>query len=91
MATSLYHLVPVEKWQQCKSTGAPYNPPTYQQDGFIHLTADPSLLLTVANHFYKSETGDWVVLKLDPSKLKSEVRKQNCIPAHRLLGILRVF
>lgn len=27
---------------------------SYEQDGFTHLTADPALLLTVANHFYTS-------------------------------------
>ena len=39
--------------------GGTYYPPTYEQDGFIHLTADPLKLLGVANHFYKSSIGDW--------------------------------
>ena len=46
----------------------------YAQDGFIHLTADPQLLLTVANHFYTASQGDWLVLVLDSSKLTAEVR-----------------
>jgi hypothetical protein len=46
----------------------------YAQDGFIHLTADPQLLLTVANHFYTASQGDWLVLVLDSSKLAAEVR-----------------
>ena len=46
----------------------------YEQDGFIHLTADPQLLVTVANHFYTSSQGDWIVLVIDSSKLSAEVR-----------------
>ena len=44
------------------------------QDGFIHLTADPALLLDVANHFYTSVPGEYLVLQLDPAKLSSKVR-----------------
>lgn len=43
------------------------------QDGFIHLTKDPSLLLSVANHFYKSVTDDFLVLVIDSTKLTSRV------------------
>ena len=34
-----------------------YYPPTYNMDGFIHATADPQLLIEVANHFYKESKG----------------------------------
>ncbi len=44
------------------------------QDGFIHLTKGPGLLLTVANHFYKDVPGDWYVLGIDSSMLTSKVR-----------------
>lgn len=43
------------------------------QDGFIHLTADPNLLLEVANRFYSRSQGDWEVLVIDPAKLTAEV------------------
>jgi uncharacterized protein (DUF952 family) len=69
----LYHLVPQATWSSCKASKTAYFPPTYDQDGFIHLTADPALLLTVANHFYKGVPGDWIVLKLDAGKLTAEV------------------
>ena len=52
-----------------------YYPPTFQQDGFIHATLDPSNLLEVGNHFYKavySEQG-WICLKLDPTLLTGKV------------------
>jgi uncharacterized protein (DUF952 family) len=44
------------------------------QDGFIHLTKDPSLLLGVANMFYKTVPGPFLVLALDSSKLSSKAR-----------------
>lgn len=43
------------------------------QDGFIHLTADPALLVEVANQFYTGAVGDWEVLVIDPAKLTAEV------------------
>eukprot|EP00967_Tisochrysis_lutea_P036106 scaffold43369_cov19-Tisochrysis_lutea.AAC.1 len=46
---------------------------TCSQDGFTHLTADPNLLLKVANHFYKDTQGDWLLIILDPGKLASKV------------------
>jgi len=55
---------------------ASYFPPTYAQDGFTHLTAEPALLMDVANHFYKQEPGEWIVLKLEAAKLTSEVRRR---------------
>ena len=57
MADHLYHLVPQSTWQACKQAGKQYFPPTYSQDGFIHLTKDPKLLLPVANHFYRDVEG----------------------------------
>ena len=50
----LYHLVQAGIWASLKEKGAAtYTPPTYDADGFIHLTRDADLLLGVANHFYK--------------------------------------
>jgi len=48
----LFHLVPRTQWADAKASGQPYFPSTYAADGFIHLTKDPALLLSVANHFY---------------------------------------
>lgn len=73
-------MVVLERWNAEKATGKPYFPPTYEQDGFIHLTADPNLLLEVANHFYTEVPGEWVVLQLDPTKLKAEVKFEAAAP-----------
>lgn len=53
----LYHLVPAADWDACKTGGKAYFPPTYESDGFIHLTKEANLLLPVANHFYKDVKG----------------------------------
>ena len=41
----------------------------YEQDGFIHATAEPVFLLGVANHFYKNSEGDWICLRIDTHSL----------------------
>jgi Protein of unknown function (DUF952) len=51
---------------------------TCVQDGFIHLTADPSLLLEVANRFYTKSQGDWEVLVIDSARLTAEVSDVKC-------------
>uniref|UniRef100_A0A383VBQ5 DUF952 domain-containing protein n=1 Tax=Tetradesmus obliquus TaxID=3088 RepID=A0A383VBQ5_TETOB len=70
---TLYHLVQQEVWQQCKAAAQPYFPPTYGADGFIHLTKEPQLLLGVANHFYTTVPGTFLVLAIDSTKLSSKV------------------
>lgn len=81
MVDYMYHLCPVESWQACKDqNNPPYFPPTYEQDGFIHLTADPALLLQVANHFYKQDPGKWIVLCIDSGRLTSEVTPHPSAP-----------
>ena len=60
------------------------------QDGFIHMTADPDLLLEVANRFYKSSDGDWEVLVIDPAKLTAEVRDVPCCQQSVISSVQRV-
>ena len=43
------------------------------QDGFIHLSHRPETLIPIGNNFYRSIANPFVVLKLDQSKLSSEV------------------
>lgn len=65
----IYHLVQKKLWEACKASGQTYYPPTYEQDGFTHATADPSKLLTVANYFYQDVEGDWLCLKMTRATL----------------------
>ena len=76
----LYHMCPKSTWDDCKATNTPYYPPTYHQDGFIHLTGDPKLLIQVANHFYQNEKGDWIVLLIDENRLSSKVVFEPAMP-----------
>ena len=41
-----------------------------QADGFTHMTADPTKLVDVLNHFYKQVEGDWVCLKTNADTLR---------------------
>jgi len=67
----LFHLVPTDAWNAL-SSGDTYFPATYDSDGFTHLTANPALLLEVANHFYTDIPGDFVVLELDTRLLAAD-------------------
>jgi uncharacterized protein (DUF952 family) len=60
----IYHLIQAELWQKAKTTGEAYFPPTYDQDGFTHATANPTKLLAVANHFYTDIPGAWYCLEM---------------------------
>lgn len=67
----LFHLIQADLWRSAKTSGTVYYPPTYQQDGFTHATANPDLLLNVANHFYTDVPGEWLCLKMTVASLKA--------------------
>lgn len=60
----LYHLVQADLWAVAVAESNIYFPPTYEQDGFTHGTANPTKLLMVANHFYQDIPGDWLCLRM---------------------------
>lgn len=66
---TIYHLVQTPLWEECKASGTTYYPPTYEADGFTHATADPSKLLEVANHFYKTVKSEWLCLGMTRQSL----------------------
>ena len=66
----IYHLVQSSLWDTALATGEPYYPPTYDQDGFTHATANPDKLLSVANHFYTSVPGKWYCLQMTVESLE---------------------
>ncbi len=65
----LFHLVQADLWAAAVGDSAVYFPPTYEQDGFTHGTANSSKLLMVANHFYTDVPGDWLCLRMTISSL----------------------
>ena len=67
----LFHLIQADLWQAALDGDTTYFPPTYEQDGFTHATANPELLLNVANHFYTEVPGEWLCLKMTVDSLKA--------------------
>lgn len=70
----IYHMCITNEYNQQIKENNIYYPPTYQQDGFIHATADPSLLLSIGTYFYKNDLNDWICLEIDTEKLISPVK-----------------
>ncbi|MEM7098989.1 MAG: DUF952 domain-containing protein [Pseudomonadota bacterium] len=66
----IFHLIQADLWQAAVDSDQMYYPPTYEQDGFTHGTANPNLLLNVANHFYQEVPGEWLCLRMTVDSLK---------------------
>ncbi len=81
----IYHLVPAAEYQALPEA-APYLPAGYAGDGFIHCTAEPQVLVQVANAFYRHVPGDFLVLEIDPARLAAEVRYEPAEPGSPLAG-----
>ena len=67
----IYHLVQAALWQQAIDSDTAYFPPTYAQDGFIHATAQPALLLEVANHFYQDVPDAFLCLEMTVASVQA--------------------
>lgn len=82
MGDVVYHMCQSSVWEKAVSSGKAYVPPTYEQDGFVHLTKDANMLLTVANHFYADDPLDnvWKVLMIRTDRLKDELRYEAAAP-----------
>jgi uncharacterized protein (DUF952 family) len=64
---ALYHLLTPAQ-AAARDRGAPWIPPGYDADGFIHLCWDHQLEATVERHF---AGGPVIALRVDPEKLPS--------------------
>lgn len=67
------HLVP-EAYFRGLPESEPYLPAEFGADGFIHCTAEPEILLRVANATYRQQPGEFLVLLIDPARVRAEVR-----------------
>lgn len=79
-APFIYHMCSIDAWVGAEGA---YYPPTYAIDGFIHCSpAVSDALLDIGNHFYKSTPAstEWIVLTIDVSKLRAEVKWENPMP-----------
>mmetsp|Transcript_41686 Transcript_41686/g.99991 ORF Transcript_41686/g.99991 Transcript_41686/m.99991 type:complete len:261 (-) Transcript_41686:135-917(-) len=62
----IYHLCQKANWDEAKSKKLPYFPPTFMADGkFTRASVELDDIVDVANEYYKSSDGDWIVLELD--------------------------
>ena len=62
----IYHLCRKANWDEAKSKKVPYFPPTFMADGkFTRASVELDDIVDVANEYYKSSDGDWIVLELD--------------------------
>jgi uncharacterized protein (DUF952 family) len=69
----IYHMLPKLVWQQ-QAPDQPYRHASLEREGFIHCTGEPPLLVSVANHFYHDQAGDFVILCIDENKVQANVQ-----------------
>ena len=65
------HLIPAVDWSALAPEAAVTNP-SLASAGFIHCTDEASVLTQVANAFYSSVPGDFLVLHVDTDRLTGE-------------------
>ncbi len=65
------HLIAAAAWKQLGADERVTNA-SLENEGFIHCTDEPDVMLRVANEFYSGEPGDFVVLHVEVDALSSE-------------------
>ena len=85
-SNKLYHLIQIDLWKKCKDDNLEYFPPTYEQDGFTHLTKDPNFLIEVGNNFYKATKGDWLLLLVDCSKTNADLKFEKAVKTKKCVS-----
>jgi uncharacterized protein (DUF952 family) len=75
----ILHLISAAEWAKLPKN-QPYTPASLKDEGFIHCTGDHDTLLTVANNFYKLQSGDMLALHIDEKKLSAPLKWE--APAH---------
>ncbi len=56
-----------------------YVPPNFNENGFVHCALEASVI-SVANDHYSNNEDKLLLLKIDPSKLKSETKYESAAP-----------
>lgn len=78
-APTILHLIRAEDYHAL-AADEPWRTESLDTEGFIHCTAEPEVLLQVANTLYQQEPGDFLVLVIDPAQLTAPVKYE--APAH---------
>ncbi len=71
--SAIYHLVSAVYYDNEPAT-QPYLPATFTQEGFIHCTADLTILLQVANAYFADLSEPLLVLVIDPWQLTAPLK-----------------
>ncbi len=71
--TYIRHFVPAAYFRALPES-APYLPAEFEQDGFIHCTREPDVLLQIANDYYRDAPGEFLVLVIDPARVAASVK-----------------
>jgi uncharacterized protein (DUF952 family) len=75
MTDFIFHITSRASWSAAQKTGL-YSADSLPGDGFIHCSK-VNQILRVANNFYANRHG-LVILVIDPSQLKPEIRWEAC-------------
>lgn len=83
----IYHIV-AEADYRLRNDGRQYLPSDFVADGFVHCALEVSVLAT-ADDYYARVSDTLLLLKIDPTRLKSVTRYEAASPA-RAVGTLHV-
>jgi uncharacterized protein (DUF952 family) len=93
ISNAIFHLV-TESDFQTRCNGNEYIPALFEQDGFIHCTAEPDTLLAVANDYFSDVEEPVLVLDIDLEQVKAKLKFEPPSPiaggggSHVLEGLL---
>ena len=69
----IYHIVAQAEWD-AQAAAPEFVAVSLATDGFIHCTAEPKMLLQVANRFYRDAPGPFIIACIAPARLHAELR-----------------
>jgi uncharacterized protein (DUF952 family) len=75
----IYHIVSEADYRS-RNDGQQYLPPDFAADGFVHCALEASVL-AVANDYYAAVSDTLLLLRIDPTRLKSPTKYEAASPA----------
>ncbi len=73
-ATVIYHLTTLPEWEIAQDKGM-YDPPSFQQEGFIHCCTEEQLDEVMKRHFQQHE--NLIKLVIDPSRVTQKLKYEH--------------
>lgn len=84
MQNEVFKVLTLEEWGQAQDSGI-ISTEIDQKDGFVHLSFLSQLHLTLSLYFNKEEKV--MLLQLDQSRIKSNLKFETSIPSGKRLGV----